>query len=389
MHNGRFIFSELISHLPHKEFQKCVARYDDDSQCRTFSHWDQYLTMAFAQLTYRESLRDIEACLRSVTGKLYHLGIRSKVARTTLADANESRDWRIFADFAQVLIRIARPLYAADPIGVDLDHSVYALDSTTIDLCLSLFPWAKFRRHKGAVKVHTLLDLHGNIPTFISITNGKVHDVNILDEIAPEAGAFYVMDRGYVDFERLYVFTLSAAFFVVRTKSNVLIQRRYSHPVEKTTGVRSDHTVILTAINSVKAYPDQLRRVSYLDVKTRKRFKFLTNNFMLPALTIAQIYKSRWQVELFFKWIKQHLRIKAFYGTSENAVKTQIWVAVSVYVLVAIVRKRLNLEASLYQILQILSVTLFEKTPILQALQTSDSREDLADPGNQLILFDF
>ena len=389
MHNGRFIFSELISHLPHKEFQKCVARYDDDSQCRTFSHWDQYLTMAFAQLTYRESLRDIEACLRSVTGKLYHLGIRSKVARTTLADANESRDWRIFADFAQVLIRIARPLYAADPIGVDLDHSVYALDSTTIDLCLSLFPWAKFRRHKGAVKMHTLLDLHGNIPTFISITNGKVHDVNILDEIAPEAGAFYVMDRGYLDFERLYIFTLSSAFFVVRTKSNVLIQRRYSHPVDKATGVRSDHTVILTAINSVKAYPDQLRRVSYLDVKTKKRFKFLTNNFMLPALTIAQIYKSRWQVELFFKWIKQHLRIKAFYGTSENAVKTQIWIAVSVYVLVAIVRKRLILEASLYQILQILSVTLFEKTPILQALQASDSQEESADPSNQLILFDF
>jgi hypothetical protein len=345
--------------------------------------------MAFAQLTYRESLRDIEACLRSVTGKLYHLGIRSKVARTTLADANESRDWRIFADFAQVLIRIARPLYASDPIGVDLDHSVYALDSTTIDLCLSLFPWAKFRRHKGAVKMHTLLDLHGNIPTFISITSGKVHDVNILDQITPEAGAFYVMDRGYVDFERLYVFTLSAAFFVVRTKSNVLIQRRYSHPVDKTTGVRSDHTVILTAINSIKAYPDQLRRVSYLDVKTRKRFKFLTNNFMLPALTIAQIYKSRWQVELFFKWIKQHLRIKAFYGTSENAVKTQIWVAVSVYVLVAIVRKRLTLQASLYQILQILSVTLFEKTPILQALQASDSQEGLPDPGNQLILFDF
>jgi IS4 transposase len=389
MHNGRFIFSELISHLPHKEFQKCVARYDVDSQSRTFSHWDQYLTMAFAQLTYRESRRDIEACLRSVAGKLYHLGIRSKVARTTLADANESRDWRIFADFAQVLIRIARPLYAADPIGVDLDHSVYALDSTTIDLCLSLFPWAKFRRHKGAVKMHTLLDLHGNIPTFISITSGKVHDVNILDEIAPEAGAFYVMDRGYVDFERFYVFTLSAAFFVVRTKSNVLIQRRYSHPVDKTTGVRSDHTVILTAINSVKAYPDQLRRVSYLDVKTRKRFKFLTNNFILPALTIAQIYKSRWQVELFFKWIKQHLRIKAFYGTSENAVKTQIWVAVSVYVLVAIVRKRLALEASLYQILQILSVTLFEKTPILQALQASNSQEELPKSGNQLILFDF
>ena len=389
MHTGRFIFSELISHLPQKEFQKCVARYDDSSQSRTFSHWDQYLTMAFAQLTYRESLRDIEACLRSVTGKLYHLGIRSRVARTTLADANESRDWRIFADFAQVLIRIARPLYAADPIGVDLDHSLYALDSTTIDLCLSLFPWAKFRRHKGAVKMHTLLDLHGNIPTFISITNGKVHDVNVLDEIAPEAGAFYVMDRGYVDFERLYVFTLSAAFFVVRTKSNVLLDRRYSRPVDKATGVRSDHTVILTAITSVKVYPDQLRRVSYLDVKTRKRFKFLTNNFTLPALTIAQIYKSRWQVELFFKWIKQHLRIKAFYGTSENAVKTQIWIAVSVYVLVAIVRKRLALEASLNQILQILSVTLFEKTPILQAIQASDSENTPIDTDNQLILFDF
>jgi len=344
--------------------------------------------MAFAQLTYRDGLRDIEACLRSLGGKLYHMGFHGRVSRSTLADANDAHDWRIYADFAQVLIRMARPLYVSDPIGVDLDQSLYALDSTTIDLCLALFPWAKFRRHKAAVKMHTLLDLHGNIPTFISITSGKVHDVNILDEIAPEAGAFYVMDRGYVDFERLYIFTLSSAFFVVRTKSNVLIQRRYSHPVDKTTGVRSDHTVILTAINSVKAYPDQLRRVSYLDVKTKKRFKFLTNNFMLPALTIAQIYKSRWQVELFFKWIKQHLRIKAFYGTSENAVKTQIWIAVSIYVLVAIVRKRLGLEASLYQILQILSVTLFEKTPILRALQAADYESEPGNPGNQLILFD-
>jgi transposase len=287
-----------------------------------------------------------------------------------------------------VLIRIARPLYAADPIGVDLDQSLYALDSTTIDLCLSLFPWARFRKHKAAVKMHTLLDLHGNIPTFISITDGKVHDVNVLDEILPEAGAFYVMDRGYVDFERLYIFTLSAAFFVVRTKSNVLLQRRYSHPVDKATGVRSDHTVILTAIDSAKEYPDPLRRVSYLDVKTRKRFKFLTNNFILPAVTIAQIYKCRWQVELFFKWIKQHLRIKAFYGTSENAVKTQIWTAVSVYVLVAIIRKRLALDASLYQILQILSVTLFERTPILRALQASNSEDESGDFSNQLILFD-
>jgi hypothetical protein len=387
MNVGRTVFSQLIEYLPSKEFQKCVVRYGGDSRFRGFSCWDQLLAMSFAQLTYRESLRDIEACLRSMSGKLYHMGLRGKVARSTLGDANEAHDWRIYADFAQVLIGIARPLHARDPIGVDLEHSLYALDSTTIDLCLSLFPWAKFRKHKAAVKMHTLLDLHGNIPTFISITDGKVHDVNILDEIMPEAGAFYVMDRGYVDFERLYIFTLSAAFFVVRTKSNVLLQRRYSHPVDKTTGVRSDHTVILTAIGSANVYPDTLRRVSYLDVETRKRFKFLTNNFTLPAITIAQIYKSRWQVELFFKWIKQHLRIKAFYGTSENAVKTQIWIAVSVYVLVAIIRKRLMLPISLYQILQILSVTLFEKTPILQALQPSDSQQGFLDNSNQLNLF--
>ena len=387
MNVGRTVFSQLIEYLPSKEFQKCVARYDGDSRLRGFSCWDQLLAMSFAQLTYRESLRDIEACLRSMSGKLYHMGLRGKVARSTLGDANETHDWRIYADFAQVLIGIARPLHVRDPIGVDLSQSLYALDSTTIDLCLSLFPWAKFRKHKGAVKMHTLLDLHGNIPTFISITEGKVHDVNILDEIMPEAGAFYVMDRGYVDFERLYVFTLSSAFFVVRTKSNVILQRRYSHPVDRTTGVRSDHTVILTAFGSASVYPDTLRRVSYLDVDTRKQFKFLTNNFTLPAVTIAQIYKLRWQVELFFKWIKQHLRIKAFYGTSENAVKTQIWIAVSVYVLVAIVRKRLMLSISLYQILQILSVTLFEKTPILQALQPSDSQENLLDNSNQLNLF--
>jgi transposase len=388
MNAGRTVFSQLIAELSHLEFQKCVSRYDGDHHHRSLSCWDQYLAMAFAQFTYRESLRDIEACLRSMSGKLYHMGFRSRIARSTLADANETHDWRIFADFAQHLIGIARPLHAEDAMGVDLDHSLYALDSTTIDLCLSLFPWAKFRQHKGAVKMHTLLDLHGNIPTFIRITHGKVHDVNILDEILPEAGAFYVMDRGYIDFERLYWFTLSSAFFVIRTKQNVVLQRRYSHPVDKTTGVRSDHTVILTAIDSVKAYPDALRRVSYLDRETRKRFKFLTNNFTLPALTIAHIYKSRWQVELFFKWIKQHLRIKAFFGTSENAVKTQIWIAVSVYVLVAIVRKRLVLDASLYQILQILSLTLFEKTPILQALQAPHSQEELLDSSNQLILFD-
>jgi len=300
MHTGRFVFAELMAHLPHKEFQKCVTRYDGDQHRRSFSCWDQYLAMAFAQFTYRESLRDIEACLGAMQAKLYHLGFRDKVARSTLADANEAHDWRIFADFAHYLIGVARPLHTEDPLGFELDHALYALDSTTIDLCLSLFPWAKFRTRKGAVKMHTLLDLHGNIPTFIEITDGKVHDVNILDEILPEAGAFYVMDRGYVDFERLYIFTLSAAFFVVRTKSNVVLQRRYSHPVDKSTGVRSDHTVILTTIDSVKAYPDPLRRVSYLDVETRKRFKFLTNNFTLPALTIAQIYRSRWQVELFF-----------------------------------------------------------------------------------------
>jgi transposase len=322
-------------------------------------------------------------------GKLYHMGFRSRIARSTLADANETHDWRIFADFAQHLVGVARPLHVEDPMGVDLDHSLYALDSTTIDLCLSLFPWAKFRQHKGAVKMHTLLDLHGNIPTFIRITDGKVHDVNMLDQIAPEAGAFYVMDRGYIDFERLYVFTLSSAFFVVRTKHNVLLQRRYSRPVDKSLGLRSDHTVILTAIESVKAYPDALRRVNYFDAETNQRLGFLTNNFSLPAITIAQIYKCRWQVELFFKWIKQHLRIKAFFGTSENAVKTQIWIAVSVYVLVAIVRKRMSLDSSLYQILQILSLTLFEKTPILQALQPSNSQEEFVDPGNQLILFDF
>ena len=329
MNLGRTVFTQLISFLPDREFRRCVSRYDGDRRWRGFSCWDQFLGMAFAQLTYRESLRDIEACLCSLGAKLYHMGFRSQVARSTLADANESRDWRIYADFAQVLIRIARPLYARDPIGVDLDQSLYALDSTTIDLCLSPFPWAKFRRRKAAVKMHTLLDLRGNIPTFISITDGKVHDVNILDEFLPEPGAFYVMDRAYVDFERLFVLTLCSSFSVVRTKKNILLQRRYSHPVDKSTGLRSDQTVILTAIESAQAYPD-----------------------------------SCWQVELFFRWIKQHLRIKKFYGTSENAVKTQIWIAVSVYALVAIVRKRLGLEASLYQIPQILSVTLFEKTPI-------------------------
>jgi Domain of unknown function (DUF4372)/Transposase DDE domain len=389
MNTGRTVFSQLIDHLPIKEFRKCVGRYRGDHYVKRFSCWDQFLSMAFAQLTYRDGLRDIEACLQSVGSKLYHMGFRSEIKRSTLADANELRDWRIYADFAQVLIRIARPLYADDPIGVELDHGLYALDSTTIDLCLSIFPWAKFRKHKAAVKMHTLLDLRGNIPTFIQITDGKVHDVNILDELLPEAGAFYVMDRGYIDFERLFIFELSSAFFVVRTKDNVLLQRRYSRPVDKTTGLRSDHTVILTTPESAKVYPDALRRVTFVDEETDKRLKFLTNNFALPALTIAQIYKSRWQVELFFKWIKQHLRIKAFYGTSENAVKTQIWIAVSVYVLVAIVRKRLRMDASLYQILQILSVTLFEKESILQVLATYADEPNTMHNNNQLILFEF
>ena len=389
MNVGRTVFAQLIAHLSHTEFQKCVTRYDGDRYHKKLSCWDQYLAMSFAQFTYREGLRDIAACLGSMSGKLYHMGFRSRIARSTLADANEAHDWRIFADFAQHLIGVARPLHVEDPMGVDLDHSLYALDSTTIDLCLTLFPWAKFRQHKGAVKMHTMLDLHGNIPTFIRITDGKVHDVNILDDISPEAGAFYVMDRSYIDFGRLYGFTCSSAFFVVRTKKNVHLQRRYSRPVDKAVGLRSDHTVVLTAIESIKVYPDALRRVSYFDAETNQRLKFLTNNFALPAITIARIYKCRWQIELFFKWIKQHLRIKAFFGTSENAVKTQIWIAVSVYVLVAIVRKRLELNASLYQILQILSLTLFEKTPILQVLQAPDSQEELLDPGNQLNLFDF
>jgi hypothetical protein len=388
MNLGQTVFSQLIEHLPHNEFQKCVARYSGDGYLKSFSCWNQFLAMAFAQLTYRESLRDIEACLGSMQSKLYHMGFRGKVSRSTLADANEKRDWRIYADFAQVLIGIARPLYADDPMGVELDQNLYALDSTTIDLCLSLFPWAKFRRSKAAIKMHTLLDLHGSIPTFIRITEGKTHDVNVLDEFIPEAGSFYVMDRGYIDFERLYRFTLCSAFFVVRSKENILLERRYSHPVDRSTGVRSDQTVILTAIESVKVYPDALRRVTYFDLENERRLKFLTNNFALPALTIAKIYKSRWMVELFFKFIKSHLRIKSFYGTSETAVKTQIWIAVSTYVLVAIIRKRLRLQSSFYQLLQILSLTLFEKMPILRALEATDSQNELGEDANQLILFE-
>src|ERR1019366_3610219 len=326
MNQGRTIFAQLIEQLPHKEFQKCVSHYNGDRNPRGFSCWDQYLAMAFAQLTYRESLRDIEACLGAMRAKLYHAGFRGRVARSTLADANDRHDWRIYADFAQVLIRTARTLYATEPMGVELDQTLYALDSTTIDLCLSLFPWARFRRTKAAVKMHTLLDLHGNIPAFIHITDGKVHDVNALDELLIEAAAIYVMDRAYIDFARLYRFTMESAFFVVRMKSNVLVSRRTSREVDAASSVRSDQTVVLSSLSSALAYPDALRKISYVDAETGKRLVFLTNNFALPAATIAAIYKQRWQVELFFKWIKQHLRIKAFYGTSENAVKTQIWI---------------------------------------------------------------
>jgi Domain of unknown function (DUF4372)/Transposase DDE domain len=388
MNLGRTVFAQLIAFLPDREFRRCVAHYQGDARLRGFSCWDQFLCLAFAQFTYRESLRDIEACLRSSPDKLYHMGIRGRVARSTLADANERHDWRIFADFAQVLITRARQLYARDTFGVELQLSAYALDSTTIDLCLAMFPWARFRERKGAVKMHTLIDLHGNIPLFVCITDGKVHDVNILDQIAPEPGAFYVMDRGYLDFARLYRLTRAAAFFVTRTKDQVLLQRRYSHPVDCSTGLRSDHTVVLTAPGSFKHYPATLRRVRYFDAEHQRYLIFLTNNFELPALTIAQLYKSRWQVELFFKWIKQHLRIKVFLGTSPNAVKTQIWIAISVYVLVAIVKKELNLSVSLYQILQVVSVTIFERVPILQALQLQNNGDNLEGFSNQLNLFD-
>ena len=389
MQIGRTVFAQVMEHFPAYEFHKCVTRYDGNFGKRSFSCLDQFLCLGFAQLTYRESLRDIEACLRSVQGKLYHMGFRGRISRSTLADANESVDWRIYADFAQVLIATARPMYAAESLGFDLDGTVYALDSTTIDLCLSVFPWARFQSTKGAVKMHTLLDLRGSIPTFIEVSDGKLHDVNILDEILPEAGSFYVMDRGYLDFQRLYALHRYGAFFVTRTKAGVRLRRRYSRAVDKTTGLRSDHTVVLTSAASLKNYPDPLRRVRFFDLEQRRWLIFLTNNFDLPALTIALLYKSRWKVELFFKWIKQHLRIKAFYGNSENAVKTQIWIAITVYVLVAIVKKRLNLDATLYQILQVLSVTLFEKTPILRAFDDQGSQEKSVVFSNQLNLLDF
>ena len=381
-------FSQIMDFVPMYEFRKCVQRYHGNYKVRDFSCWNQFLCLAFAQLTYRESLRDIVCCLRSMERKLYHMGFRGNISRSTLADANETRDWRIYADFAQVLIHIARGLYKDDGFGVELDNTVYALDSTTIDLCLSLFPWAQFRKQKGAIKLHTLLDLRGNLPSYIQITDGKVHDVNILDDLIPEPGSFYIMDRGYIDFARLYTLTQFCAFFVTRAKTNIQFRRLYSHPVDRSIGLRCDQTILLTGYYSSKGYPDKLRRTSYYDAETEKLLTFLSNNFIIPALTIAQLYKCRWQVELFFRWIKQHLRIKAFYGTSKNAVKTQIWIAIAVYVLVAIIKKRLDLDITLYTILQILSVTAFEQVPIIQVLTNFDYKLLDSDLDNQLLLFD-
>jgi hypothetical protein len=387
MYSGQLVFAQLMEHLPLHTFRRCVQRYPSKYPTKTFSHLDQFLCMAFAQLTYRESLRDIETCLRAHQAKLYHLGIRGSIARSTLADANESRDCRIFEDFAMGLIQTARKLYASDQFAVELEQTAYALDTTTIDLCLSVFPWAHFRKAKAAIKLHTLLNLRGNIPSFIHISDGKMHEVNVLDILVPEAGSFYIMDRGFTDFTRLYRMHQAQSFFVIRGKANLACRRVYSRTVDKSTGLRCDQTITLTSVKASKDYPQHLRLIKFHDTEHDKELIFLTNNFDLPALTIAQLYRCRWQVELFFKWIKQHLRIKAFYGTTENAVKTQIWIAITVYVLVAIVKKRLKIEASLYTILQILSLTLFEKTPIDQLLKNSELQMSPPENDNQLNLF--
>lgn len=388
MNSGKTIFSQLVDFLPKYEFSKCVNLYKGNFKVRKFSCWDQYLCMAFAQFTYRESLRDIEFCLRAMSNKLYHIGIRGKVSRSTLAEANENRDWKIYADFAQVLIQQARALYKDSIFGAELEETVYALDSTTISLCMSLFPWAKYNNSKAAIKLHTLLDLHGNIPTFIKFTDQLTHDVNILDDILLEPGAFYVFDRGYFHCKRLFRIHSSSAYFVTRNKSKVNLRRLYSTPVDKSTGLRSDQTVVFATFNSRKDYPEKLRKVRYFDEEQNKNLTFLTNNFNLPAITIAQLYKCRWQIELFFKWIKQHLRIKKFYGTSENAVKTQIWIAISVYVLVAIVKKKKNIKLSLYNILQVLSLTLFERKPINTTFENIYYQNQESDDYKQLMLFD-
>jgi len=382
------VFAQLISFLSHNEFNRCVNRYGGNKSMRSFSCWDQFLSMAFAQLTYRESLRDIEVCLTAQRQKLYHAGFSGPVKRSTLADANEQRDWRIYRDFAQSLIQIARPLYAHSDLGLELEATAYAFDATTIDLCLSLFPWARFRRRKGAIKLHTLLEIHSSIPVFIAITAGEVHEVNLLDELTPEPGSFIVMDRGFIDFRRLYRLHTGLAFFVIRTKGNLAFRRRYSHPHDRATGVRSDQTIILTGPKTAGLYPLALRRVHYYSAEREQRLVLLTNNFSIPALTVAALYRYRWRIELFFKWIKQHLRIKSFYGTSDNSVKTQIWIAVTVYVLVAIVKKRLGLKPDLYTLLQIFSLTLFEKTPILGLLQQSQYNLAMLDDPKQLQLLD-
>ena len=387
MYSGKLVFSQLMTHLPMHSFRRCVGRYRGEHWIKRFSCLDQYLCMAFAQLTYRESLRDIEACLRAQGPKLYHMGIRGQVSRSTLADANEQRDWRIHADFAQALITIARRLYQGDGFAIDLDNTVYALDATTIDLCLTLFPWAPFQRSKAAIKLHTLLDLRGNIPAFIHITSAHWHDSWVLDELIPEPGAFYIMDRGYIDFARLHHMTRCAAFFVVRGRANFKFHRIYSHPNDRPAGLICDQIVVASGPNSAAAYPDKLRRIKVRDRETAKTYVFLTNNFALPATTIAELYRCRWQVELFFKWIKQHLRIKHFFGTSKNAVKTQVWIAISVYLLVAIVKKRLNIDASLYTMTQVLSLTLFEKTSLVQLLSEAEHTGSNHPAANQLNLF--
>ena len=388
MNRGQTIFSQVIDFLPQNKFRRCVNRYNGNYRVRSFTCYDQLLCMAFAQLTYRESLRDIECCLRAMREKLYHIGIRGKVSRNTLAKANERRDWRIYSDFAQILIHEARRLYVDDDFGLELKETVYALDSSTIDLCLSVFPWARFRKTKGAVKLHTLLDLKGDIPTFIWITDGKVHDVNVLDHLIPEPGAIYVMDRAYLDFQRLYQLHQCSAIFVIRSKTNTGLRRLYSHKIDKSTGVRCDQTVVLTGYYSKKDYPEKLRRIKYYDADKGRSFVFLTNQFTLPPKIIAELYRYRWRVEIFFKWIKQHLRIKSFFGTSQNAVKTQIWIAVSTYVLVAIMKKQLKIDLTLYTILQILSITLFEKKTILQVLTADDYKTQITSGHIQLNLFE-
>lgn len=388
MNSGNLVFSQITAHLPMYTFQRCVKRYRGNHKIKSFTCLDQYLCMAFAQITFRESLRDIEACLRAQKSKLYHMGIKSTVSRNTLANANSVRDWRIYADFAQKLISTARRLYLDDSFDLELQNTAYALDASTIDLCLSVFPWARFRKTKAAIKLHTLLDLRGNIPSFIHITDGKVHDVNVLDILPIEPGSFYVMDRGYLDFKRLHAMHLNNAYFLIRAKSNTKFRRLYSSPVDRDSGLICDQTIRLTGNRSWQDYPENLRRIKYIDSETGKRFVFLTNHKSLPALTVAELYRYRWQVELFFKWIKQNLRIKTFYGTSENAVKTQIWIAVSVYVLVAIIRKRLNLDISLYTMLQIFSVTVFNKTPLLQLFTITSCKDPITMEDKQMKLFD-